>query len=81
MIAYLKSFIFYFYFTENPLKLQSCFEKKRKFLKKRRLQPEDKIEIKRCRKFFRITVLKRLHRLKKTKQKFLLKHWEKYFFQ
>ena len=32
-------------------------------------------------KTFRSSVLKRLRRLKKNKQKFVLKHWEKYFFQ
>ena len=66
--------------TGTGINLQSCFELRKKLMNKQRFKSEAKSNIRRCKKIFRASALKRLHHLKKTKKKFVLRNWEKYFF-
>ena len=65
---------------DTGINLQSCFELRKKLMNDQRVKSEAKLNIRRCKKIFRASALKRLHHLKKTKKKFVLRNWEKYFF-
>ena len=75
-------YVFYLLFfpSGTGISLQSCFELRKKLMSKQRVKSEAKLNIRRCKKIFRASALKRLHHLKKTKKKFVLRNWEKYFF-
>ena len=66
--------------TGTGINLQSCFELRKKLMNRQRIKSEAKSNIRRCKKIFRASALKRLHHLKNTKKKFVLRNWEKYFF-